>query len=191
MNDTARSLPAGMHTLNPHIVCADCAAAIEFYKRAFGATEEMRLPAPDGRLMHAAMRLGDSMLLMMDEAPEWGTKGPKLLGGSPVMMHMIVDDVDAAFSRAVDAGATIIMPVADQFWGDRYGVLQDPYGHYWSLATPSDKQLSAEEIAANMKVMATGRSPRSPLTIAGKQPPCFPAISCSGDWFQRDPTGVG
>ena len=155
MTDTARSLPAGMHSLNPHIVCANCADAIEFYKKAFGATEEMRLPAPDGKLMHAAMRFGDSMLLMMDEVPEWGAKGPKLLGGSPVMMHMIVDDADAVFARAVDAGAKVVMPVADQFWGDRYGVLECPYGHYWSVATPSGKQLSAEEIEANMKAMAS------------------------------------
>ena len=152
----AQSLPAGMHTLNPHIVCADCAGAIEFYKTAFGATEEMRLPAPNGKLMHAAMRFGDSMLLLMDETPEWGAKGPTLIGGTPVTIHMIVDDVDAVFARAVDAGAKVVMPVADQFWGDRYGVLEDPFGHSWSLATPGDRRLSEEEIVANMKNMASG-----------------------------------
>lgn len=156
MPDTARNLPAGMHSLNPHIVCADCAAAMEFYKQAFGATEEMRMTGPEGRMMHAAMRFGDSMLMLMDEFPEWGAKGPKLLGGTPVTIHMIVDDVDAVFARAIDAGAKVVMPVADQFWGDRYGILEDPWGHSWSIATPGEKQLSQEEIAENMKHMASG-----------------------------------
>lgn len=155
MSDTARSLPAGMHTLNPHIVCADCAGAMEFYKAAFGAVEEMRMPGPEGKMMHAAMRFGDSMLMLMDEFPEWGAKGPKLIGGTPVTIHMIVDDVDAVFARAVDAGAKVVMPVADQFWGDRYGILEDPWGHSWSIATPSERQLSPEEIAENMKNMAS------------------------------------
>ena len=154
MSTTAKSLPHGMHTLNPHIVCADCAAAMEFYKAAFGATEEMRMPGPEGKMMHAAMRFGDSMLMLMDEFPEWGAKGPKLIGGTPVTIHMIVDDVDAVFARAIDAGAKVVMPVADQFWGDRYGILEDPWGHSWSIATPGERQLSPEEIAENMKNMA-------------------------------------
>ena len=155
MPDTAKSLPDGVHTLNPHLVCADCAGAIEFYKKAFGATEEMRLPREDGKLMHASMRLGDSMLLLMDEFPEWGARGPKLVGGTPVTIHMVVDDVDAAFARAVDAGAKAVMSPADQFWGDRYGVIEDPYGHSWSLSTMSEKPLSQEEILENMKNMAS------------------------------------
>lgn len=154
MSDAVKNMPAGMHTLNPHIVCADCAGAMEFYKRAFGATEEMRLPGPNGKMMHAAMRFGDSMLMLMDEVPEWGAKGPKLIGGTPVTIHMIVDDVDSVFARAVDAGAKVVMPVADQFWGDRYGVIEDPWGHSWSIATPGGRQLSPEEIAENMKNMA-------------------------------------
>ena len=154
MSNTARSLPTGMHTLNPHIVCADCAAAMEFYKAAFGATEEMRMPGPEGKMMHAAMRFGDSMLMLMDEFPEWGARGPKLIGGTPVTIHMIVDDVDTVFARAVDAGAKVVMPVADQFWGDRYGVLEDPWGHSWSIATPGERQLSPDEITENMKNMA-------------------------------------
>jgi len=155
MPDTAKSLPDGMHTLNPHLVCADCAGAIEFYRKAFGAKEEMRLPREDGKLMHASMRVGDSMLLLMDEFPEWGAKGPRLVGGTPVTIHMVVDDVDAVFARAVDAGAKAVMPPADQFWGDRYGVIEDPYGHSWSLSTPSEKPLSQEEILENMKNMAS------------------------------------
>ena len=155
MSNTARSLPAGMHTLNPHIVCADCADAMEFYKTAFGATEEMRMADTEGKMMHAAMRFGDSMLMLMDEFPEWGARGPKLIGGTPVTIHMIVDDVDAVFARAIDAGAKVVMPVADQFWGDRYGILEDPWGHSWSIATPGEKQLSQDEIAENMKSMAS------------------------------------
>lgn len=155
MSTTAKNVPAGMHTLNPHIVCADCAAAMEFYEKAFGATEEMRLVAPNGKMMHAAMHFGDSTLMLMDEMPEWGAKGPRLIGGTPVTIHMIVDDVDTAFARAVDAGARVVMPVADQFWGDRYGVLEDPWGHSWSLATPGVRRLSPEEITENMKTMAS------------------------------------
>ena len=155
MSDFSKSLPAGMHTLNPHIVCANCAEAIEFYKSAFGATEDMRLATPDGKLMHAAMRFGDSMLLLMDEVPEWGARGPKLIGGTPVTIHMVVDDVNAVFARAVDAGAKIVMPVADQFWGDRYSIIEDPYGHSWSLSTPGERQMSQAEILENMKKMAS------------------------------------
>ena len=156
MSTVARSLPAGMHTLNPHIVCADCSDAMEFYKAAFGAVEEMRMPGEAGKLMHAAMRIGDSMLMLMDEFPDWGAKGPKLIGGTPVTIHMIVEDVDAVFARAIDAGAKAVKPVADQFRGDRYGVLEDPWGHSWSIATPSERQLTQEEIAENMKKMAPG-----------------------------------
>ena len=153
MTNFSKPLPRGMQTLSPHLVCADCVGALEFYKKAFGAVEEMRLPGPEGKLMHAAMRLGSSMLLLMDEFPDWNVKGPKLIGGSPVTVHMIVDDVDAAFAQAVEAGAEVVMPVADQFWGDRYGVLRDPWGHSWSLSTPGEKQLSQDEIMENMRKM--------------------------------------
>lgn len=156
MTTVAKSMPEGMHTLTPHIVCNDCAGAMEFYKAAFGAEEKMRMPREDGKLMHAAMRIGDSMLMLMDEFPDWDVRGPRLIGGSPVTIHMIVDDVDAVYARAVDAGAKAVMPVADQFWGDRYGVLEDPWGHSWSIATPSGRTLSPEEIAANMKKMTQG-----------------------------------
>jgi PhnB protein len=153
MTISTKSVPKGMHTLNPHIVCANCADALEFYKKAFDAEEGMRMDAENGKIMHAALVFGDSMLMLMDEVPEWNTKGPKLIGGTPVTIHMIVDDVDAAFAKAIAAGAKEIMSVADQFWGDRYGVLEDPFGHSWSLSTPSKKQLSPEEIRENMKKM--------------------------------------
>ena len=130
-----RSIPEGMHSLTPHLICRDAASALDFYARAFGAVELMRLPAPDGRLMHATLRIGDSHLMLVDEMPEWGALGPLSLGGSPVTVHLYVEDVDAAFQQAVAAGATPKMQPADMFWGDRYGQLVDPFGHRWSIAT--------------------------------------------------------
>ena len=145
-----KPIPDGMHSLTPHLICADAAGAIEFYQRAFGAVETMRLPAPGGKLMHAAVRIGDSTLMLVDEMPEWGALGPKALKGTPVTMHLFVEDVDAVVARAVAAGATVKMPVADMFWGDRYGVLQDPFGHQWSVAT-HQRDLSPQQIAEGMK----------------------------------------
>lgn len=141
----------GMGLLSPHLTCRDCAAAIEFYKQAFGAEEMMRLPGPDGRLLHAAVRINGSMVMLVDEYPEMGGHSPLALGGSPVTLHLMVDDVDAAAARAVAAGAEIAMPVADQFWGDRYGVVKDPFGHMWSIATPIWPPKSPEEMEAGLK----------------------------------------
>jgi PhnB protein len=128
-------IPEGMHTVTPHLVCAGAGAAIDFYKKAFGATETSRMPGPGGKLMHASIRIGDSAVMLVDEMPEWGSLGPKALKGSPVVIHLYVDDVDAFTVRAVAAGAKVTMPVADMFWGDRYGQLEDPFGHRWSVAT--------------------------------------------------------
>ena len=122
--------------LAPHLVCDGAAAAIDFYKAAFGAEEVMRLPGPTGKIMHASVMINGSMVLLVDEMPDYGVVGPNRLGGTPVTLHMVVPDVDAAVDRAVQAGATLTMPVADQFWGDRYGVVRDPFGHKWSIATP-------------------------------------------------------
>ena len=130
-----KKIPEGMHSITPHLVCAGAAKALEFYQKAFGATEVGRLPGPDGRLMHAAMKIGDSTVMLADEMPEWGSLGPKALKGSPVTIHIYVEDVDALVARAEKAGAKVTMPVADQFWGDRYGKLEDPFGHHWSVAT--------------------------------------------------------
>jgi uncharacterized glyoxalase superfamily protein PhnB len=141
-----------MHTVTPHLVCAGAADAIEFYKKAFGAVEGGRLPGPNGRLMHAMIRIGESVVMLVDEMPEWGALGPKALKGSPVTIHLYVEDVDAVVKRAVDAGAKVTMPVADQFWGDRYGKLEDPFGHHWSVATHL-RELSAEEMQQAMKKM--------------------------------------
>ena len=146
-------IPQGMHSVTPHLVCAGAAKAIEFYKQAFGATEQARLPGPDGRLMHAAVKIGDSQVMLVDEMPEWGALGPKSLKGTPVTIHLYVEDVDAFVERAVKAGAKVTMPVADQFWGDRYGKLEDPFGHHWSVATHV-RDVSMEEVQSAMRQMA-------------------------------------
>lgn len=138
-------IPKGMHTVTPHLVCDGASDAIEFYKKAFGATEMMRVPAPNGRLMHGAVRIGDSIVMLVDENPEWGALGPVALKGSPVTIHLQVEDADALFDRAVKAGATIVMPIDDAFWGDRYGIVKDPFGHQWSIATHV-RDLTPEEI---------------------------------------------
>ena len=145
-------IPQGMHSVTPHLVCAGAAKAIEFYKQAFGAVEQARLPGPDGRLMHATVKIGDSQVMLVDEMPEWGALGPKALKGSPVTIHLYVDDVDAVVARAVSAGAKVTMPVADQFWGDRYGKLEDPFGHHWSVATHV-RDVSMEEAQKAMREM--------------------------------------
>jgi uncharacterized glyoxalase superfamily protein PhnB len=139
-----------MHSLTPHLVCAGAADAIEFYKKAFGAVEEGRIPGPDGKLIHAMVRIGDSPLMLVDESPQWGMLGAKALKGSPVTIHLYVDDADATVERAVAAGAKVTMPVAEQFWGDRYGTLEDPFGHHWSVATHV-RDVSPEEMRAAMK----------------------------------------
>ena len=148
-----RPIPDGMRTVTPHLICAGAADAIEFYKKAFGAVEVARLPGPQGRIMHAMIRIGDSAVMLVDEMPEWGALGPKALKGSPVTIHLYVDDVDAFAARAVQAGAKITMAVEDMFWGDRYGKLEDPFGHRWSVATHL-RDVSMEEMQQAMKNMA-------------------------------------
>jgi uncharacterized glyoxalase superfamily protein PhnB len=134
-NPQVKPIPDGMHSITPHLVCAGASDAIEFYKKAFGAIETTRLPGPSGKLMHAAIRIGDSTVMLTDEMPEWKSFGPKALKGTAVTIHLYVDDADAVAARAVAAGATVVMPMDDMFWGDRYGVLEDPFGHRWSVAT--------------------------------------------------------
>jgi PhnB protein len=142
-------IPHGMRTVTPHLICAGAADAIEFYKKAFNAVEVMRLSGPDGKLMHACIRIGDSAVMLVDESPKWGALGPKSLKGSPVTIHLFVEDVDAFAKRAVAAGAKITMPIADMFWGDRYGQLEDPFGHRWSVATHV-RDMSPDEIQQAM-----------------------------------------
>jgi PhnB protein len=135
-----QAIPEGMSGLIPHLVCDGCAAAIDFYKAAFGAVETCRMPAPDGqRIMHAELTIGGRPLFLADDFPEYCQDGkpssPTALGATPVTIHQYVEDCDAAIKRATDAGASVQMPASDMFWGDRYGVVKDPFGHSWAFAT--------------------------------------------------------
>jgi uncharacterized glyoxalase superfamily protein PhnB len=149
---TTQSTPAARPAfVAPHLVCANAAEAIEFYKKAFGATEETRMAGPDGKsIMHACIKINGAPVFLVDENPQWGIASPQTLKGTPVTIHLQVDDVDALYDRAVKAGATAMMPPADMFWGDRYGVVVDPAGHKWSIAT-HQRDMTREEIAAAMK----------------------------------------
>jgi PhnB protein len=152
-----KPIPEGMHTATPHLVCDGAAQAIEFYKKAFGAVETARLPGENGKLMHAAIRIGDSTIMLVDEMPEWGSLGPNALNGSPVTIHLYVEDVDAFVARAVAAGAKVTMQVQDMFWGDRYGQLHDPFGHHWSVATHI-RDVTPDEMREGMKAMSSAHS---------------------------------
>ena len=144
-----KPVPEGYHTITPHLIVRDAARAIEFYKQAFGAKERGVMKGPDGKVMHAELQIGDSIVMLADEMPEFGSRSPQSIGGSPTGLHIYTDNVDAAFDRAVKAGAQVEMPVMEQFWGDRYGKLKDPFGHSWSVATHV-KDLSAEEMKRGM-----------------------------------------
>jgi PhnB protein len=151
MNTAVNAIPSDMHTVTPHLVCAGASDAIAFYKKAFGAQELSRMESPSGgTLMHASVRIGDSIVMLTDENPTWKSFGPNALGGTPVTLHMYVEDCDATFARAVDAGAVGRMPPADMFWGDRYGQVVDPYGHVWAIAT-HQRDLTPEQMMAEMK----------------------------------------
>jgi PhnB protein len=130
-----KRVPAGYHRVTPHLTVRDAPAMIEFYKKAFGAVEQRRAPGPDGKsIMHAEIRIGDSTLFLNDEFPEMGAFSPLASRGTPVTLHLFVEDADKQFEQALTAGAEVVMPLADQFWGDRYGIVKDPSGHHWSIA---------------------------------------------------------
>lgn len=150
---TPPRIPIGMHTVTPHLVCAGASAAIEFYQRAFGAAEITRVAGPDGRIWHAQIKIGDSPVMLVDEFPEMGSRGPKALGGTAVTIHLFVDDADVTFAQAVRAGCTVRMPLADMFWGDRYGLVDDPFGHSWSIAT-HQRDVCEEELAQVVQKIA-------------------------------------
>ena len=141
----AHPIPDGHHTITPHLVIKGASEAIEFYKRAFGATELLRMADPQGRIGHAELRIGDSVIMLADEHPEMSYRGPHTLGGSSVSILLYLEDVDAVFARALKAGAKSRRPVADQFYGDRMGTLEDPFGHVWSVATHVE-DVSPEEL---------------------------------------------
>jgi len=156
-----KPIPTGYHTVTPYLTVKGAAQAIDFYKRAFGAQEVERMPGPDGKsVMHAELKLGDSVVMLSDESPQGGTRSPQTLGGSTAYLFLYVPDVDAAFKRAVDAGAKATMPPTDMFWGDRFGKVSDPFGHEWGLATHKE-DVSPEEMRrraqAEMAKMAKGK----------------------------------
>jgi PhnB protein len=144
-----KPIPEGYHTVTPFLTVRDAARAIEFYKQAFGAKDRGVMKGPDGKVMHAELMIGDSIVMLSDEFPDFGALSPQSLNGSPAGLHIYVEDVDGAFDRAVKAGAHVEMPVTDQFWGDRYGRLKDPFGHKWSIATHV-KDLSMDEMKRGM-----------------------------------------
>ena len=146
----AKPIPEGYHTLTPYLVVDDAARAIEFYKEAFGAVERGRMLAPDGRVAHAEVQIGDSVLMLADPSLESGVTAPRELGGRSGALFLYVEDVDAAVHRAAGAGAEVTMPVDDMFWGDRYGKLLDPFGHEWQMATHKE-DLTPEETAERAK----------------------------------------
>ena len=145
MTASAKPVPEGFHTVTPAIVAKDAAKAIEFYKKALGAQELVRMPSPDGKIMHAELKIGDSIIFLSDEMPMPGSvKSPQSLGGSTCTLNVYVPNVDAVFKQAIAAGGKESMPVADQFWGDRYGTLVDPFGYSWGIATHKEDLSPAE-----------------------------------------------
>jgi PhnB protein len=147
-----KSVPDGYHTVTPYLIINGAVQALEFYKRAFGAAETVRMPDPKGRIAHAEIKIGDSMVMLADEHHEMGHRGPRTLGGTSVSILLYVPDVDTVFDRAIKAGAKSQRPVADQFYGDRMGTLEDPFGHVWTIGTHIE-DVSAEEMKRRMAAM--------------------------------------
>jgi PhnB protein len=145
-----KPIPDGYHAITPYLSLDDAAEAIEFYKQAFGAKERVRMDTPDGKIGHAELEIGDALVMLSDALPQFVTKPPKELGGTSSSIFMYVEDVDATVKQAVEAGATIDVEVADQFWGDRFGSVQDPFGHVWSIATHVE-DVPPEEMAERAK----------------------------------------
>lgn len=149
---SVKPIPEGMHSITPHLCCAGAMDAIAFYKKAFNAVEVLRLVGPNGILIHGAVKIGDSQIMLAEENPDWGNLGPKSLKGTPVTIHLAVENVDATFAQAVAAGAKVLMPVTDMFWGDRYGQVEDPFGYRWAVATrirdlsPAEMQEAASQM---------------------------------------------
>jgi PhnB protein len=148
-----KKVPEGYHSITPYLIIKGATAAIDYYKKVFGATERMRMDGPAGTIGHAELVIGDSTVMLADEYPDMGHRSPKSIGGTPVSLVLYLDDVDAVFKRAVDAGARSVRPVENQFYGDRMGTLEDPFGHMWSIAThvedvpPEEMKRRADEMA--------------------------------------------
>jgi PhnB protein len=159
MSGTVKPIPEGFRTLTPHLTVGDAMAAIEFYARAFGAELQDISHGPDNKVTHATLKIGDSLFMLNDEFPDWGVLSPLSSAGSGFALHLYVENVDTCFAQAVAAGATVKMPLADQFWGDRYGQVMDPYGHKWSLATRVRNV--SEEDALKAQEEAFAKMPKS------------------------------
>ncbi len=139
-----KPIPQGHHSVTPYLIVGDAASALEFYRKAFGASELVRVPGPQGRIGHAEIKIGDSVIMLADEYPEMDARSPQSFGGSPVSIHLYVEDVDDMAERAIGAGATVVRPVKDQFYGDRSGTVADPFGHVWHIATHKEDLTPAE-----------------------------------------------
>jgi PhnB protein len=156
MPKQVQPIPPGYHSVTPYLVVNNAARAIEFYQRAFGAKEIMRMDGPPGKIAHAEIKIGDSMIMLSDEMPGGGVRSPQSLGGTTAGTFLYVENVDSVFNQAASAGAKVDMPLADMFWGDRYGKLTDPFGHSWSLAThkedvaPEEMKKRAKDAMAKM-----------------------------------------
>ena len=150
MKQKVKYMPAGFHAVTPYLTVRNAAQAIEFYQRAFGARERVRMPTPDGKVGHAELQIADSIIMLGEECPDYGNVSPQTLEGSPVGLALYVENVDTAFERAVDAGATVKEAVSDKFWGDRAGSLTDPYGHKWMLLTHVE-DVSPEDMKKRMR----------------------------------------
>lgn len=155
MNQAVKPIPEGFTNITPYLTCEGASKAIDFYIKAFGAVEVARMKAPDGKILHAEIRIGNAMLMLSDDYPDFNSLGPQALKGSPVAIHLYVENADATWERAVGAGATVMMPLDDAFWGDRFGMLVDPFGHRWSIATHV-KDMTPEQIEEGMKSMPQG-----------------------------------
>ena len=149
-----KSIPDGYHSVTPYLIVNGAVAALDFYKKVFGATELLRFDGPEGKLAHAEIKIGDSVVILADEAPEMGFRSPKSIGGSPVGIMLYVEDVDEMFQRAVSTGATVMKPVEDQFYGDRSGTLVDPFGHVWTVSTHKE-DVPLEEMQRRMHAMSS------------------------------------
>ncbi len=154
----ADACPKGFSSVTPHLVIKDCANAIDFYKNALGAQEIYQSKMPDGKVMHAMIQIGNSIIMLADEFPTMGAVGPNTLGGTSTTLHIYTDDANKLFNQAIKAGVTPVMPIADMFWGDRYGQIKNPYGHSWAIATHI-RDVSPEEMEKAMKEMSAKGNP--------------------------------
>jgi PhnB protein len=150
MTASSKPIPDGFHTVTAALTVKDAAKAIDFYKKALGAEEIMRMPSPDGKITHAELKIGDSIIFLADEFPNMGTKSPQTLGGNTGSLYLYVQNVDSAIQQAISAGGKATMPVTDMFWGDRYGQFVDPFGHTWGISTHT-QDLTAEEMEEGAK----------------------------------------